>query len=115
MEEEGRHRLQYHWPYTSTRRVYQKLGWPRSVNHHGRPKEHLPEDAGAPFSTCSSPDPSAASNRGAQLTRLGPATGGSGAATLVTSGIGVVIWVTLHAHGHVMGQETAFPLDATFL
>ena len=41
-----------------------KLGWPQSVNRHGRPKEHLPEDVGAPFPTCSLPDPSATLNRG---------------------------------------------------
>src|SRR5882724_5119930 len=80
-----------------------KLGWPQSVNRHRRPKEHLPEDVGAPFPTCSSPDPSATSNRGAQLTQLGPAMGGSGAATSVTSGIGVMIWVTLRAHGRIIG------------
>ena len=33
----------------------------------------------------------------------------------VTSSIGVMIQVTLRTHGHIMGQETAFPLDATFL
>ena len=65
---------------------------------------------GTPPPIPSLPDMMGSANRATFSDWLGPATGVVGA---TTSGVGLVILVTLQAHGHITGQEAAFPLVAT--
>src|SRR5882724_2997064 len=88
---------------------------PLSVTTQTRNQHHdLPEVAPAVPWTPSAPDATGPSNRAGQPSRLGPATGGVRSTVSATSGMGLVIRVTLWAHGCVVGRNMAFPLAVRF-
>src|SRR5882724_5132205 len=112
MEEEGPHRLRYHWPCASAGWACQRLEDHNQSNHNQIPQDHSPEDAGASFSIWLSPDPTESTNKGECPAQLGPAMGGVGTSTSTTSGVGLATQVTLCRRSRIVGREVTFPLDA---
>jgi len=51
----------------------------------------------------SSPDTTGSLNNAGKSSQLGPVTEGTGAMTSTISGVGLMTYITLHAHGQVTG------------
>ena len=85
--------------------------WSQDQSH---PKHRVtgnsPEVAVASFPISSPPDTMGSSNIAGLSPWLSPATGVVRAMTPTTSGVGLMTQVTLRSCGHIVGQETAFPL-----